>query len=237
MAAALAGALGVFCSVMVYVATGRAQWSATPTGIKFFGTALVLGASSVLAVGLFSSAPGAGIDHVAEALLGLVLAASGIKLALDASLLGHARDRQLSTEKRVARVMLGDLRAVTGLRLGLVLARRDRFCPALLLRHLPRRAAAHAVLCMVVLLLGGEIAERVLFFRRRRRRACRAGCDDQAVRTPRQGVARAAGAARRAAHARAAARAAQFGLGQLPKRLAPTRPRPWSAASAPPAAA
>ncbi|MDQ2644789.1 MAG: dimethyl sulfoxide reductase anchor subunit, partial [Myxococcota bacterium] len=46
VAAALAGVLGIFCSVMVYVATGRAQWSATPTGLKFFGTALVLGSSS-----------------------------------------------------------------------------------------------------------------------------------------------------------------------------------------------
>jgi formate dehydrogenase iron-sulfur subunit len=163
VAAALAGALGVFCSVMVYVATGRAQWSATPTGIKFFGTAIVLGASSVLAVGLFSSAPGAGLDHVAEALLGLVLAASGIKLALDASLLGHARDRQLSTEKRVARVMLGDLRAVTGLRLGLSLL-GGILLPALLLGTSVGERPHAAVLCMLVLLLGGEIAERVLFF-------------------------------------------------------------------------
>jgi formate dehydrogenase iron-sulfur subunit len=164
VAAALAGALGVFCSVMVYVATGRAWWSATPTGIKFFGTAIVLGASSVLAVALFSSAPGAGIDHVAEALLGLVLAASGIKLALDASLLGHARDRQLSTEKRVARVMLGDLRAVTGLRLALSLL-GGILLPTLLLGSSLREQPHAAVLCMVVLLLGGEIAERVLFFR------------------------------------------------------------------------
>jgi DMSO reductase anchor subunit len=163
VAAALAGALGIFCSVMVYVATGRAQWSATPTGIKFFGTALVLGASSVLAVGLFSSAPGAGIDHVAEALLGVVLAASGIKLALDASVLGHSRDRQLSTEKRVARVMLGDLRAVTGLRLGLSLLGGIAL-PALLLGTELRQTPQVAIVAMVVLLLGGEIAERTLFF-------------------------------------------------------------------------
>jgi hypothetical protein len=117
----------------------------------------------VLAVGLFSSAPGAGLDHVAEALLGLVLAASGIKLALDASLLGHARDRQLSTEKRVARVMLGDLRAVTGLRLGLSLL-GGILLPALLLGTSVGERPHAAVLCMLVLLLGGEIAERVLFF-------------------------------------------------------------------------
>ena len=167
VAAALAGVLGVFCSVMVYVATGRAQWAATPTGIKFFGTALALGASSVLAVGLWSAgpaAPGAGIDHVAEALLGVVLAASGIKLALDASLLAHSRDRQLSTEKRMARVMLGDLRLVTGLRLGLSLAGGITL-PALLLGTSLGDKPHAAVVAMVLLLLGGEIAERILFFR------------------------------------------------------------------------
>jgi DMSO reductase anchor subunit len=164
VAAALAGGLGVFCSVMVYVATGREQWSATPTGIKFFGTSIVLGAASVLAVGLFSSPPGTGIDHVAEALLGVVLAATGIKLALELQLLGRSRDRRFSTAKRVARVMLGDLRAVTGLRLALSLL-GGIVVPALLLTTELAAAPNAAAALMLLCLLGGEIAERVLFFR------------------------------------------------------------------------
>jgi len=163
VAAALAGVLGVFCSVMVYVATGRAQWSATPTGLKFFGTSLVLGASSVLAVGLFSS-PSSGIDHIAEALLCVVLASTGVKLLLDLSVLRKHKDRQLSVEKRVARVMLGDLRAITGLRLALSLA-GGVVLPALLLGSKLGSDPRAAVTAMVVLLLGGELAERALFFR------------------------------------------------------------------------
>jgi DMSO reductase anchor subunit len=163
VAAALAGALGVFCSVMVYVATGREQWSATPTGIKFFGTTLVLGASSVLAVGLFSS-PGTGIDHVAEALLSVVLAATGIKLMLDLRLLRRSRDRRFSVAKRVARVMLGDLRAITAVRLGLSLL-GGLLVPVLLLTTTLAATPHKAVAVMLLCLLGGEIAERVLFFR------------------------------------------------------------------------
>lgn len=164
VAAALAGVLGIFCSVMVYVATGRAQWSATPTGLKFFGTALVLGSSSVLAVGLFSSPHSIGIDHVAEALLCVVLGATGVKLLLDVALLRKHKDRQLSVEKRMARVMLGDLRAITGLRLVLSLL-GGLLLPALLLGSKLGADPRVPVAAMVVLLLGGELAERALFFR------------------------------------------------------------------------
>jgi formate dehydrogenase iron-sulfur subunit len=164
VAAALAGVLGIFCSVMVYVATGRAQWSATPTGLKFFGTALVLGSSSVLAVGLFSSPQSLGIDHVAEVLLCVVLGATGVKLLLDVALLRKHKDRQLSVEKRMARVMLGDLRAITGLRLALSLL-GGLLLPALLLGSKLGADPRVPVAAMVVLLLGGELAERALFFR------------------------------------------------------------------------
>src|SRR5258706_10803941 len=54
-AAALAGALGVFCSVMVYVATRREQWSGTRTGLKFFGSTVLLGAAMYLAASACTS--------------------------------------------------------------------------------------------------------------------------------------------------------------------------------------
>src|SRR5262249_42030534 len=47
-AAALSGALAVFCSVMVYVATRRPHWRGSATGLRFFGTTLVAGTATLL---------------------------------------------------------------------------------------------------------------------------------------------------------------------------------------------
>ena len=57
--AAVLGAVGVFSSVMVYVATRREQWSGSQTGLRFFGTAIALGSAAVFAVGCFTSPAGA----------------------------------------------------------------------------------------------------------------------------------------------------------------------------------
>ncbi|HEX9101193.1 MAG TPA: DmsC/YnfH family molybdoenzyme membrane anchor subunit, partial [Polyangia bacterium] len=51
---AVAGALAVGCSVMVYAATRRECWRAPATALKFFGTAAVLGCATVM---LADSAP------------------------------------------------------------------------------------------------------------------------------------------------------------------------------------
>jgi DMSO reductase anchor subunit len=165
VAAALAGALGVFFSVMVYVATRREQWSGTLTGVRFFGTTLILGAALVLAVDAFTApvaidAPEA-FDRVTRPLLYLVLAATAIKLAFEGSLILHARERHLSILKRVALVMLHDLRAATVLRFALAIA-GGILLP--LLRLSDARALRASAAVMLVLLVGGELAERYLFF-------------------------------------------------------------------------
>ncbi len=162
--AGLFGFVGVFCSVMVYVATRRSQWSGTRTGIQFFGSFLALGAATVFTVGTFSAEALASLDRIGAALLSVVLASTLIKLALEGRSLLHARDRRQSTERRRAQVMLGDLRTVTVLRF--VFARFGGvLLPAVFLATSGQQPGTAWALAMLVTLFMGEVAERVLFFR------------------------------------------------------------------------
>ena len=163
LAAAVTGMLGVFFSVMVYVATRRPQWSGTQTGVKFFGTTLLLGAAAVLAVKSFTSS-GVEQDVPNQALLWLVLGAAGVKLAHEASGFLHYNDRQQTIGKRMSRVMWHDLRAVTLLRFGAALAGLA-IAIAWLTGQVPVSAFQPAAVFLLGLLLIGEGAERYLFFR------------------------------------------------------------------------
>jgi DMSO reductase anchor subunit len=162
--AALAGTLGVFCSIMVYVVTRREQWSAVRTGIEFFGTTLVLGGAAVQVAAHDALAPGAA-SAVAPSLLWLVAATAGVKIALAASGLLHVRDRRTSTLKRVAQVMLVELGGVTTARFCLLLL-GGLILPSVLATALMTRSAARALsLVMLFALFAGELMERYLFFR------------------------------------------------------------------------
>jgi DMSO reductase anchor subunit len=114
--AAGAGALGVFCSVMVYAATRRAHWRGSVTGLKFTLTALVLGAAAVSAISLASSvarAPGTPSPFIAtgayKAVTILLVLSAALKLGFEASLFRHLRDQRHSVEKRLALLMKGEL--------------------------------------------------------------------------------------------------------------------------------
>ena len=163
-AAILIGAVGVFCSVMVYVATRREAWSGTHTGVRFFGTMIGLGAAAVLLVHVLGARGEPVLTRESSVLLALVLGANLVKLTREAWLLLHRRDRRQSIEKRVAVVMLGDLAPATALRFlaglagGIVL-------PAGLLWS---GFGAHGLLltgALFGLLLAAELGERYLFFR------------------------------------------------------------------------
>ncbi len=161
-AAALVGALGVFCSVMVYVATRRAQWAGPQTGIKFFGTALALGGAAVFAVYSFT---GGTLDRVGSALLSLVAGVMAVKLTFEASALLQVRDRRLSVMKRMALLMLGDLKGVTYVRFVLGIA-GGLALPALMLRESFGRELMPTLSAIALaLLVAGELFERYLFFR------------------------------------------------------------------------
>jgi DMSO reductase anchor subunit len=147
---------------MVYVATRRAQWAGTQTGIKFFGTALSLGAAAVFAVYAFT---GGSLDRVGAALLSLVLGVTLVKLAFEGSMLLKVRERRLSVMKRMALLMLGDLRVVTLCRFVLAAAGGVAL-PAVLLRHGVASEVMQTVSATsLALLLLGELCERYLFFR------------------------------------------------------------------------
>jgi Fe-S-cluster-containing dehydrogenase component/DMSO reductase anchor subunit len=164
-AAVLAGLLGVFCSVMVYVATRRKQWSGTQTGVKFFGSTLLLGAAMFLAVTACISRRTEPLDHISRSLFFLVVAVTAIKVGLDASVLFHFRDPRQSTWKRMALVMLGDLRTATNLRFGFALTGGILIPFLVWMGGFVGRMMAPATAVMLVFIVVGELAERYLFFR------------------------------------------------------------------------
>jgi DMSO reductase anchor subunit len=162
--AAAAGVLGVFCSVMVYVATKREQWSSAQTGMKFFGSTALLGTAMFLAVGICTSHRLEPIDHVSRSLFFLVFLVTSVKVLYEARVLLHVRDARQSTEKRMATVMLGDLLMATKLRFGFALAGGVLVPFFLWAQGFGRNMAVPATVIMLVLLALGEIGERYLFF-------------------------------------------------------------------------
>jgi formate dehydrogenase iron-sulfur subunit len=162
--AALAGMLGVFCSVMVYVVTRREHWSAVRTGIAFFGTMVVLGGALVHVAACAARGAEDG-SLVIPSLLWIVIATAGIKIALEISELCHIRNRRTSAKKRMAQVMLGELGGVTTARLCL-LGVGGLLLPSLLITAFSSgRAACAGATVMFCLLFAGELMERYLFFR------------------------------------------------------------------------
>ena len=163
LSAALVGLFGVLCSVMVYVATKRAPWSGARTGTKFLGTTSVLGAAFVFAVSQLT-APAA-LATGTSALLWVVVAGSSAKLAFEASGLLHARERQNTVFKRMARIMLGDLKRATSLRFLAGVLGGILIPLALLSAPVNVAFMQFMALFMLALLVTGEAAERYLFFR------------------------------------------------------------------------
>lgn len=164
-AASLVGTLGVFFSVMVYVATRRSQWSGTLTSIRFFGTMLGLGAASVLAVCAATAPALAASNRVVLALPWLVLVTTVIKVLVDSWVLSHAGDRQLSIHKRVAVLMRGELRGATTVRFVLAALGGVLFPLGFVHSGLGGGSAPLLAFAMVAFLGGAELTERYLFFK------------------------------------------------------------------------
>jgi formate dehydrogenase iron-sulfur subunit len=173
-AAALAGLAGVFCSVMIYVDTRRAFWNLPLTGFKFFMTGVVLGVPAAVFVSLLGAAwsetiTGAAImEGFGRRLLQGLVAAALVKLAVEALVLTHLRDKQHTPLKRTALLLTGELasmavrRVSAGVLGGIVL-------PGLLLAEVGptgcRGAFTGVVMGLVLAFtLLGELLERHLFF-------------------------------------------------------------------------
>jgi DMSO reductase anchor subunit len=156
-----AGVISVLCSVMVYVATRRAHWSATQTGVRFFGTTLILGSSLVLALYLFA---GGGIDRIGAPFLELILFSTVAKAALEASAFAHYGTQGFSAMKRVAVLMLGELAPVTAARFGLAVC-GGILIPLMLLQGVLAEHLRETGLLLLCVLVASELLERYLFFR------------------------------------------------------------------------
>jgi len=164
-AAAVTGLLGVYCSVMVYVATRREQWSPMQTGVKFFGTSLLLGSATVFSVAACALSGSQGAAAPPRDLLWIIAAVAGVKLALEVHALTFVRDARSSALKRMAKVMLRELRTITAWRFGL-LCFGGFLLPALALFDIVSTSSL-GILSIVQLgvLLLAELGERYLYFR------------------------------------------------------------------------
>ncbi len=168
---AVSGAVGVLCSVMIYVFTKRDFWSPTQTAVKFLLTSAVLGIATawltLLILSVSSHSPdSAALVRAAGPMLcrGLMIAAV-LKLTFEANLFIHLMSHRASPLKRSAQLMIGPLSNVTLARFacgflgGIVM-------PLFLLAD-PERTDV-AVLIIVVILFAacffGELFERYLFF-------------------------------------------------------------------------
>ena len=100
-----AGLAGVFTSVMVYAGTGREFWELRRTATRFFGTTLVLGAAAAHAFNALTNQP-----YVAATACALAVV-SILKLVSEAALRLHLRDDGLTSLKRSALLMMGELGA------------------------------------------------------------------------------------------------------------------------------
>ncbi len=173
-AAALAGLAGVVCSVMIYVDTRRAFWNLSLTGFKFFMTGVVLGIPAAVFVSLLGAAwsealtVAAVMEGFGRRLLSVLAAAAVLKLAVEALVLTHLRDKKHTPLKRTALLLTGELaplsmrRVIAGVLGGIVL-------PGLLLAGVGptggRAAFTGVVLGLSLgLTLLGELLERHLFF-------------------------------------------------------------------------
>jgi DMSO reductase anchor subunit len=165
VAAAVLGTLGVFFSVMVYVATRRAHWSGTQTGIRFFGSTVALGAAAVTAVSALTDPTSLTEVRGVRALLWLVVVSVSVKLLFEAALLGHARDSGQSAFKRVASVMLGDLVKLTAARFALAFVGGLALPLSMAAGMIDPTHSGVAALGMLAMLLSAELLERYLFFR------------------------------------------------------------------------
>lgn len=173
-AVAISGLLGVFCSIMIYVFTGREFWSFGTTATKFMLTSAVLGIAatwlSILVFGTFVDIPAAEQLSLQAGvpLLKALIVVTSLKLSLEASLFRHMLSRRQSPLKRSARLLIERLsgstfaRFASGLLGGIVM---PLFLWNELIAAEPRGVFLVITTAMLfVACLVGEMLERYQFF-------------------------------------------------------------------------
>ncbi len=168
-----AGVLGVLCSAMIYIRTGRECWSAVRVGLKFLLTSAWLGAGalwlSLLLSVLVAPSPELAALHarLSPLLAAGIMAVAAGKLTYEAGVFLHLLSRRMTALRRSAMLMAGELSGVTLARFSAgVLG--GLFAPLLLLNagapaaNLPRFTVLVGALFVASLV--GELLERQLFF-------------------------------------------------------------------------
>ena len=173
-AVAVLGFFGVFCSVMIYVVTGRESWSFRATAAKFMLTSAILGiAATWLSILLFDEFFDATSSErlsqqTGVSLLQALVVVAVVKLFIEASIFRHLMARRQSPAKRSAMLLVGPLSGSTfgrfacGLLGGIVM-------PLFIWNDL-EAAESHGVFLVIsvamlfVACLVGELLERYQFF-------------------------------------------------------------------------
>jgi Fe-S-cluster-containing dehydrogenase component/DMSO reductase anchor subunit len=176
--AALSGLAAVACSVMIYAKTHRPFWTGPRTAVRFFLTAIVLGAPVALLVSLAACY---GSDQLSthvimhdygQSLCRWLMIAVAAKLFFESCIFIRLGERQFSPLKRTALLLKGELSmtmllryffgVVGGLLLPCVLL-ADRASSLSEVGYHPLFLGL-LVLLILVLLGVGELLERYLFF-------------------------------------------------------------------------
>jgi DMSO reductase anchor subunit/ferredoxin len=164
------GAVGVFCSVLLYAATRRQLWTLARTSFRFGTTVALAGASSALAMRVAENVGDLGQLARPLTTLALSLAAlGGSKLLWELGLLSHLRVKQLGELKRSAVLVWGNLRPILIYRIALGFLGAIGL-PLVVTVMLDRPAPMAPMVVTATflgscLVLGGELLERSLFFR------------------------------------------------------------------------
>lgn len=150
---ALLALVGLGCSSMIYADTPRVAWRWSLTGPRFFGSAVIAGAATALALGQWT-----------EVSAGALVVATLLKLAGELRAIGPIEaddDAPITPALTTARLLGGPLRVVFGLRVTMALLGSALAPIAIVAGVLPPAAAAG----VWVLAMAGEFVDRCLFFR------------------------------------------------------------------------
>jgi formate dehydrogenase iron-sulfur subunit len=171
IAVAIAGLLGVFCSVMIYHDTRRPYWAGWRSGLKFYGTTLILGTAAALFVttlqGLFwpEVTEAGAYSQLTRFLSILLVATGGLKLVLEALVFFDVQPGAVHGPEGTVLLMRGELREMTTARflLGFIGA---LVLPLAFVIHNPAPAFPTLGVTggIIAFTLLGELLERHLFF-------------------------------------------------------------------------
>ncbi|MCM8532848.1 MAG: hypothetical protein NE330_16895, partial [Lentisphaeraceae bacterium] len=172
---AVSGILGIICSIMIYDDCKKELWRGSITGLKFFGTALCLGLTTILLAalaGVYIMKPEHAVDvHTVytSKLSLLMVVAFTAKLSWEATIFRHLKAPTYSMFERSALLMKNHLPLATKMRyfFGAV---GGVFIPLVIYFATvqPQQDNANFILGLAVtsfvFALIGELCERFLFF-------------------------------------------------------------------------